>query len=193
METVMPSDFKRGMVIMLDGVPQVLEDYYTTGTAQTRHKLHVKLRQLVGGKTVEKIFAENERVPLADLEYHPVQFSYKQGTDYVFSNTVTYEEVVLSEEQLGDRHYFIKDEDEYKASFLSGKLMDIELPLQVVLEVAETAPGQKGGTMASWKPAKMVGGLELMVPLFISNGDKIRVSPQDKKYLGKDNTGGAEY
>jgi len=187
MQTVLPEEFKRGMLLLLDNTPHYLEDFHTSGTAQTRHKLHVRLRNLKTGRIFDRTFAENERVPVGELEHRLVQFSYKQGDTYAFVDTKTFEEMNLSAELAGDRRWFIKENEEYKALFLEGNLIDIVLPPQVALLVVDTAPPIRGGVDTAWKPAKLETGLEVMVPLFIANGERIRVDTQDRKYAGKSN------
>ena len=187
MQTVLPAEFKRGMLLLLDNTPHFLEGLHTSGTAQTRHKLHVRLRNLKTGHVFDRTFAENERVPIGQLEHRAVQFSYKQGDTYVFLDTKTFEELNLSAEQAGDRRWFFKENEEYKALFLEGSLIDILLPPQVSLLVADTAPPARGGADNAWKAAKLETGLELMVPPFIAKGEQIRVETQDRKYAGKSN------
>jgi elongation factor P len=186
MQTVLPSEFKRGMVLMLDGAAHVIDDFHVSGTAQTRHKLHVRLRHLKLGRFTERQFAENERVPVADLSYRAVQFSYKQGDTHAFLDAETFEQLDLSAEQVGERHWFLKENEEYRAYFLDGKLLDIALPPQVSLRIEETAPPIRGGSDSTWKPATVETGLEIMVPLFLDKGDKVRVDTATRKYAGKD-------
>lgn len=186
MQTVLPSEFKRGMVLLLDGAPQVIDDFHTSGTAQTKHKLHVRLRQLKTGRFSDRQFAENERVAVADLVYRAVTFSYHQGDSYVFLDAETFEELDLNADLIGERRWFLKENDEYRAYFLEGKLLDIALPPQVSLGIVETAPPVRGGSDATWKPATLETGLEIMVPLFLGKGDRVRVDTQTRKYAGKD-------
>ena len=93
MQTVLTSEFKRGMVLLLDGAPQLLEEFHVSGTAQTRHKLHARLRHLKTGRVTDHTFSEGERVPVADVQHRRVQFSYHDGTDYVFSDVESFEEM----------------------------------------------------------------------------------------------------
>ena len=116
-----------------------------------------------------------------------VQFSYKQGDTYTFVDTKTFDEINLPAELAGERRWFIKENEEYKALFLEGNLIDIVLPPQVALQVVETAPPSRGGLETAWKPAKLETGLELMVPLFIAQGEMIRVDTHERKYAGKSN------
>ena len=101
--------------------------------------------------------------------------------------TKTFEEVNLPAELADERRWFIKENEEYKALFLDGNLIDIVLPPQVTLLVVATAPPSRGAVDTAWKPAKLETGLELMVPLFIAKGEMIRVDTQERKYAGKSN------
>jgi elongation factor P len=187
MQTVLPAEFKRGMMLLLDNAPHYVEDFHASGTAQTKHKLHVRLRNLKTGRVVDRAFAENERVAVAQVQQRTVQFSYKQGDNYTFLDTRSFDELTLSAEQVGDRRWFLKENDEYKALFLEGSLLDIVLPPQVPLLVVDTAPPIRGGSDSAWKEAKLETGLEIMVPLFIAKGERVRVDTQERKYAGKSN------
>ncbi len=187
MQTILPSDFKRMMVLMLDGTPYVVEDLHTSGTAQTRHKLHTRLRQLKTGHIIDRVFAENERVPVAPMETRRVTYSYAQGDTHVFIDAESYEEFELGKEQLGERRSFLKENEEYKALLLDGRLLDVVFPPQVPLQVVETAPPIRGGSDSAWKEARLETGLNTMVPLFIAKGETIRIDTTTKKYVGREN------
>jgi len=189
MQTVLPSEFKRGMVLMVGGAPEVLEEFHISGTAQTKPKLHARLRHLKTGRLTEHTFSESERVPIADAQYRRVQFSCHDGENYVFSDVETFEELTLSAEQIGERRWFIKENEEYRALFIDGRLVDITLPPTVTLEVVDSAAPIRGGSDAAWKPARLDTGLEIMVPLFIAPGEKIRVDTTGRKYAGRESEG----
>ncbi|MGO9201847.1 MAG: elongation factor P [Limisphaerales bacterium] len=188
-QTVLPFEFKRMMVLMLDGAPHVIEDLHTSGTAQTRHKLHTRLRHLTTGRIIERVFAENERVPVAPMETRRVTYSYARGETRVFSDSVTFDEFEFTDEQLGERRQFLKENEEYKALLMDGRLLDIVLPPQIRLKVVDTAPPARSALNSSWKEATLETGLQIMVPLFIANGEMIRVDTAGKKYLGKEASG----
>jgi len=190
METILSSEFKRQMVLMLEGGPHVIEDLHTSGTAQTRHKLHTRLRHLTTGRISDRVFSESERVPVAPLETRRVTYSYAKGDRQVFSDLETFDEYEFSNEQLGERRWFLKGNEEYKALRLDGRLLDLVLPPQLPLKVVDTAPPTRAGADGAWKEAKLETGLQIMVPLFIANGDIIRVDIAGKEYLGKATTGG---
>ncbi|MGA2786997.1 MAG: hypothetical protein ABSF60_05670 [Verrucomicrobiota bacterium] len=187
MQTVLPSEFKRGMVLMLDGAPQLVEEFHTSGTAQTKHKIHVRLRHLKTGRLTEQTLPDGERLPIADVQHCRVQLSYADGKDFVFSDVESFEELTLSAEQIGDRRCFIKENVEYRALLFDGQLLDIVLPPNVSFKVVDTAPPTSGGSVATWKPARLDDGLEIMVPLFIATGEKIRVDTTERKYAGREN------
>ena len=188
-QTVLPFEFKRMMVLMLDGAPHVIEDLHTSGTAQTRHKLHTRLRHLTTGRIIERVFAENERVPVAPMETRRVTYSYARGETRVFSDSVTFDEFEFTDEQLGERRQFLKENEEYKALLMDGRPLDIVLPPQIRLKVVDTAPPARSALNSSWKEATLETGLQIMVPLFIANGEMIRVDTAGKKYLGKEGSG----
>ncbi len=186
MQTILPSEFKRMMVLMLEGSPHVIEDLHTSGTAQTRHRLHTRLRHLTTGRIIDRVFAENERVPVAPMETRLVTYSYAQGDTQVFIDARTFEEFELSNDRIGERRWFLKENEDYKALLLDGNLLDIVFPPQIPLKVVDTAPPSRGGSDSAWKEAKLETGLQIQVPLFIAKGETIRVDTAAKKYVGRE-------
>ncbi len=184
--TVLPSEFKRLMVLILEGTPFVIEDLHTSGTAQTRHKLHTRLRNLKSGHLIDRVFAENERVSVAPMETRRVNYSYSNGETRVFIDAESFEEYELGREQLGERHWYLKENEEYKALLLDGKLLDIVFPQHVPLKVMDTAPPLRGGSDSAWKEARLETGLNINVPLFIAKGETVRVDTLTRKYAGRE-------
>jgi elongation factor P len=173
------------MVLLLEGAPHIIEDFHISGTAQTRHKLHTRLRQLKTGHIIERVFPENERIPVAQLETRRVTYSYAKADRRVFMDAETFEELEVSDGQLGERRWLLKENEEYKALLLDGSLVDIVMPGHVPLRVVDTAPPIRGGSDSAWKEATLETGLGIMVPLFIARGDTIRVDTASKKYAGR--------
>jgi len=186
MQTVLPSEFKRMMVLMLESGPHVVEEFHVSGTAQTRHKLHTRLRHLTTGHIVERVFADNERVPAVQLQTRRITYSYSKGGLHFFLDAETFDELDISDEQLGERRWFLKENEEYKALLLDDRLLDIVLPPQIPLKVVDTAAPVRGGSDSTWKEARLETGLQIMVPLFIAKGETIRVDTAGKKYAGKE-------
>src|SRR5260370_6358899 len=139
METVLPSEFKRQMVLILDGSPHVVETRHTSGTPQTTHRLPTRLRHLTTGRLIERVFAENERVAVAPLETRRVTYSYALADSQVFSDVETFDELEFSNEQLGERRGFLKENQEYKALRLDDSLLHLVLPPQIPLKLLHTA------------------------------------------------------
>src|SRR5260221_6850295 len=184
MQTVLPSEFKRGMVLMLAGVPQAVEEFHISGTAQTKPKLHARLRHLRTGRLTDHTFSEGERVPLADVQYRRVEFSYHDPEDFVFSDVETFEELTLSTKEIGERRWFIKENQECRALFLEGRPVDIILPPTVVVEVTDTAAPIRGGSDGAWQPAILDAGLGIMGPRFIAPREQIRVYTIQRQHAG---------
>ena len=172
---------------MLDGSPEVIDDYYVSGTAQTRHKLHVKLRNLKSGRVTDRVFADSERVTVAELTTREIQFSYLKNGVFTFIDTNNYEELEMDAELVGERKWLLRENDEVKGQILDGQLIDLVFPPAISLKVVETAAPQRGGADTAWKPAKLETGLEITVPLFITPGETLRIDSATRKYLGKDN------
>ena len=116
-------------------------------------------------------------------------YSYAKADTLVFSDVQAFDEYEFSTEQLGERRWFLKENAEYKALRLDGRLLDIVLPPHLPLKVVDTAPPARGGSNAEWKEAKLETGLQIMVPLFITNGEIVRVDTAGKKYLGRESSG----
>ena len=110
-------------LLLVSGAPEVLEEFHMSGTAQTKPKLHARLRHLRTGRLTEHTFLEGERVPIADAQYRRARFSYHDGQDNVFSDAETFEELTLSAQQIGERRWFIKENGEYRALFINGRLV----------------------------------------------------------------------
>jgi len=186
MQTIMPSQLKRGMVLMVDGAPLLIEDAYHVGAAQAKPKTHARMRNLHTGRLMERTIADNEHLTTAELQARQVQFSYQQGEGFVFLDATTFDELDLTAQQVGERHWFLKENEEYKALFLDGNLLDIELPDHVAMRVAETPAAQRSAQQSTYKEAKLEGGLEIKVPLFIAPADVVRVDTRSRKYVGKE-------
>ena len=146
--------------------------------------VQVKMRRLSSGTMMEHRFSSEDTVERAALEQQDMQYMYDDGEFYYFMNTETYEQMHLTREFLGDATNFLIPNLMVEIEFYEGKPMGIELPPTVDLTVVETEPGLKGATVSNvTKPAKTETGLVVLVPPFISEGEKIRVSTSESAYL----------
>ncbi|WP_019507754.1 elongation factor P [Pleurocapsa sp. PCC 7319] len=182
------NDFRTGVTVELDGSVWRVVEFLHVKPGKGSAFVRTKLKNVQSGNTVEKTFRAGETVPQANLEKRTMQHTYKDGDEFVFMDMETYEETRLNSESLGDRMNFLKEEMEVNVIFWNDKVLEIELPTSVVLEITDTDPGVKGDTATGGtKPATVETGAQVMVPLFISIGEKIKVDTRDGSYLGREN------
>jgi len=182
------SDIKKGLKIQLDGVPfSVIEFQFVKpgkGTAFTR----TRVKNLMTGAVIDRTFRSGEKLTPADVEQHEMQFLYKEGDMFVFMDTQTYEQIQLIPELIGESHYFLTDGTMCDVLFFNGKAIGVTPPTFVVQKVARTEPGFKGDTSSNTtKPAFMEGGLEVQVPLFIEEGQSLKIDTRTGEYVERVN------
>ena len=182
------NDFRTGVTVELDGSVWRVVEFLHVKPGKGSAFVRTKLKNVETGNTVEKTFRAGETVPQANLEKRTMQYTYKDSDDLVFMDMETYEETRMNQESLGDRINFLKEEMEVNVIFWDEKVLEVELPTSVVLEITDTDPGVKGDTATGGtKPATVETGAQVMVPLFISIGEKIKVDTRDGSYLGREN------
>jgi elongation factor P len=181
------NDFRSGVTIELDGSVWRVVEFLHVKPGKGSAFVRTKLKNVQTGSVVERTFRAGETVPQATIEKRAMQHTYKEADQYVFMDMETFEEARLNPEQLGDRTKFIKEEMEVNILFWNGNVIDVELPTSIILEVTETDPGVKGDTATGGtKPAIVETGAQIMVPLFISIGERIKVDTRDGSYLGRE-------
>ena len=182
------NDFRTGVSIELDGSVWRVVEFLHVKPGKGSAFVRTKLKNVQTGNVVERTFRAGETVPQANIEKRTMQHTYKDGEDYVFMDMETYEETRLSPNQMGDRVKYIKEEMEVNVIFWNEQVLEVDLPTSVILEVTDTDPGVKGDTATGGtKPAIVETGAQVMVPLFISIGEKIKVDTRDGSYLGREN------
>jgi len=177
-------DMKRGATIELDGrVWQVLEFEHIKmgrGSAQMR----MKMRDVRRGDIVEKTFQAGEKWPRVRVERVAMQFSYADGDIMYFMNTETYDQVPLNASIIGDAKNYLPENGNVDVLFIGDESIGVELPSSVVMTIAKCEPGVKGDTATgATKPATMETGLVVNVPLFINEGEKIKVNTETGAYI----------
>ena len=181
------NDFRTGTSIELDGSVWRVIEFLHVKPGKGSAFVRTKLKNAQTGSTVEKTFRAGETVPQAVLEKNTMQHTYKEGDQYVFMDMETYEESRLNEEQIGDRVKYLKEEMEVTVLMWNDKVLEVELPNSVSLEVTQTDPGVKGDTATGGtKPATVETGAQVMVPLFISQGEIIKIDTRNDTYLGRE-------
>jgi elongation factor P len=181
------NDFRPGVSIVLDGSVWRVIEFLHVKPGKGAAFVRTKLKNAQTGGVVERTFRAGETVPQANLEKSTMQHTYKEGDDYIFMDMETYEEGRLTVAQIGDRVKYLKEGMEVNVVRWNEQVMDVELPNSVVLEIIETDPGVKGDTATGGsKPAKLETGATVMVPLFIAQGERIRIDTRDDKYMGRE-------
>ncbi len=146
--------------------------------------LRVKMRNVRTGSSVERTFKSGERFQDLSLSRQPRQYLYKEGDMYVFMNNETFDQMNVPAEKLGESAKFLIDNMEVQALYLEEEFLGIELPTSVTLKVSSTVPGVKGDSVSNMvKPATLENGIEINVPLFIKEGESIRVDTRTSEYL----------
>ena len=181
---VSAGDFRNGVTFEMDGdVYQIIEFQHVKpgkGAAFVR----TKIRNVIAGSVVERTFNPTEKFPTAYIERKEMEYSYNDGDLYYFMDPESYELIPINKSDLSDNFKFVKENMLCKVASYKGKVFGVEPPTFVVLEVTKTEPGIKGNTATNTlKPATVETGAEIRVPLFINEGDKIRVDTRTCEYM----------
>ena len=181
------NDFRPGVTIVLDGSVWRVVEFLHVKPGKGSAFVRTKLKNVQSGSVVERTFRAGETVPQANLEKSTMQHTYKDVDEFVFMDMDTYEESRLNRNQIGDRVKYLKDGMEVNVIRWGEQVLEVELPNSVVLEVVQTDPGVRGDTATGGtKPATVETGATVMVPLFISTGERIRVDTRNDTYQGRE-------
>ena len=179
-------DFRNGVTLEIDGnVVQILEFQHVKpgkGAAFVR----TKLKNVINGGVVEKTFRPTEKFPQARIDRVDMQYLYADGDLFNFMNMETYDQMAVDKDTVGDSLKFVKENETVKVCSYNGSVFAIEPPLFVELEITETEPGFKGDTaQGATKPATVETGAQVNVPLFVNQGDKIKIDTRTCEYLSR--------
>ncbi len=181
------NDFRPGVTIVLDGSVWRVVEFLHVKPGKGSAFVRTKLKNAQNGSVVERTFRAGETVPQANLEKSTMQHTYKDADEYVFMDMETYEESRLRANQIGDRVKYLKDGMEVNVVRWDDQVIEVELPNSVVLEVTQTDPGVKGDTATGGtKPATLETGAMVMVPLFITTGERIKIDTRNDTYQGRE-------
>ncbi|MEI8333781.1 MAG: elongation factor P [Chloroflexota bacterium] len=177
-------ELRKGVVIELDGDLWQILDYHHIKMGRGSAQVRIKLRNVKKGSTVERSFQAGERWPRASMERRPAQFLYRDGDEFHFMDSDTYDQFILSAEQLDDAVNYLKDSQIIDRVSYQGETIGVELPVNVELTVRETEPGYAGDTASgARKGATLETGLVVSVPLFIVEGDVLRIDTRTGEYV----------
>ena len=179
------ADFRNGMTLSVDGTLFTILWFQHHKPGKGNTVVRSKLRNVLTGAVLEKTFRAGERIDEVRLEHRKIQYSYNDGHLYYFMDQQTFDTTPLSEEVIGDDQLkYLKENMECEGLVHNDKVISVELPYFVELQVVETDPGVRGDTaQGGTKPAKLETGAVVQVPLFLNEGDVVRVDRREDKYL----------
>ena len=178
------TDFRKGLRIKFEGELYYIIDFQHARTAQRRAFVRTKLKNIKTGAVLERTFSAGETFEEPDFQEKWMQYLYFSGAEFNFMDSKTYEQIVLNEEQLGDYRWYLKENEVYQILFFEGKPVSLDIPTSVILQVTTTEPAIKGDSVTNiTKNATLETGLVVKVPMFIKEGDKIKVDTRTGEYL----------
>ncbi len=182
------SDLRKGLKIEIDGQPWVITDFEFCKPGKGTALYRCKMKNMITGGGSEKTYRPSDKIEKPDLEEKEMYYSYADGEFFVFSDAETYEEVHVHKEKLGDLAYFLLEDSLCKLLFFNGEPIDFELPNFIEKEIIETEPGVRGDTATNvTKPAQLDNGYEVQVPIFINQGDVIKIDTRTGSYVERVN------
>src|SRR3954452_2126702 len=180
------NDLKNGMVLNIDSQLWAVGEFQHVKPGKGPAFVRTKLRNVESGKNVDKTFNAGTKVETANVDKRTMQYLYNDGTSYVFMDTGTYDQLEITPEIVGDAKNFLLENQEAIVATNDGRVLFVELPASVELEITFTEPGLAGDSATGrTKPATLETGHEIQVPLFINQGEKVKVDTRDSSYLGR--------
>ncbi|HEY8718754.1 elongation factor P [Pengzhenrongella sp.] len=182
------NDLKNGTVLKIDGQLWTVIDFQHVKPGKGGAFVRTKLKSVLSGKVVDKTFNSGLRIETANVDKRDMQYLYKDGTDFIFMDTGTFDQLLVSETTVGDATRFLLENQTALVATHDGSPLYVELPPSVILEVTYTEPGLQGDrSTGGTKPATLETGYEIQVPLFIETGTRVKVDTRDSGYLGRVN------
>ena len=179
-------DFRKGVVFEMDGKPMLVVDFQHVKPGKGAAFVRTKYKNVMTGAIREESFNPSAKFENGTVERRNAEYSYNDGDLYYFMDNDTYEQIALGSELIGDALKFVKENEIVKICSYNGKVFSVEPPLFVELEITNTEPGFKGDTaQGATKPATVETGATVYVPLFVDNGDKIKIDTRTGEYLSR--------
>ena len=177
-------DFRNGITLEIDNAVYQVIEFQHVKPGKGAAFVRTKLKDIKNGGVIEKTFRPTEKYPQAHIERTDMQYLYNDGDFYNFMNVETFDQIGMTQEQVGDTLKFVKENEMVKMLSHQGQVFSIEPPLFVELEITETEPGFKGDTaQGATKPAVVETGATVYVPLFVNQGDKIQIDTRTGEYM----------
>lgn len=180
------NDLKNGMVLNIDGQLWSVVEFQHVKPGKGPAFVRTKLRNVESGKNVDKTFNAGTKVETATVDRRTMQYLYNDGSSFVFMDVQSYDQLEIAPEVVGDAANFLLENQEAIVATNEGRVLFIEMPASVELEITFTEPGLAGDSATGrTKPATLETGHEIQVPLFINQGEKVKVDTRDSSYLGR--------
>jgi elongation factor P len=188
METTDTSQFRNGLKLELDGNPFTIVYFQHVKPGKGGAFVRTKIKNLLNGRTIERTFRSGEKVELADIEEKHMQYLYNDGANLVFMDQTSYEQTPIAPDVIGDQIDFMLENMEVDVLFWKGNPVNVQLPNYIEVKVTQSDPGIKGDTSSgATKPATLESGATINVPLFIKEGDVLRVDTRTGEYAERVN------
>jgi elongation factor P len=182
------NDIKNGSVLNLDGQLWTVTKFQHVKPGKGPAFVRTTIKNVLSGKIVDKTFNAGMKMEFETVDNRTLQYSYEDGENYVFMDMTTYDQIMVPQALVGDKAKFMLDGTECIVSFHDGTPLSVELPGNVVLTITHTEPGLQGNrSNAGTKPATVETGAEIQVPLFINEGDRVKINTEDGSYTGREN------
>ena len=180
------NDLKNGLVMVIDGQLWQVVEFQHVKPGKGPAFVRTKIKNVLSGKTVYKTFNAGLKIETATVDRRDMTYLYQDGTDYVFMDQSTYEQINVPAETVGDARNFMVENQDVIVSQHDGTVLFVELPATVVLTITHTEPGLQGDrSSAGTKPATLETGYEIQVPLFMEEGTRVKVDTRDGSYSGR--------
>ena len=178
------SDFRKGLKIEIDGKPFDIIDFQHVKPGKGGAFVRTKLKNMLNGRVIDQTFRSGEKVGQPDMQEREMQYLYKDDTNYCLMDNETYEQIFLTEDQMGDSRQFLIENTNVKVLLFNNDPIGIDLPIFVELKVTDTEPGVKGDTASKvTKPATLETGAVIAVPIFLEKGDRVKVDTRTGAYV----------
>lgn len=179
------SDLRKGLKIEIDGQPWVITDFNFLKPGKGQSVYNCKMKNLITGSTMQRSYRSNDKMNKCSLSEKKMVYSYADGDDYIFMDD-DYEQITLSKELLGDSRFYLKEDVAVDVLFHDDRAIDITFPNFIEREIVETEPGARGNTATNvLKPATVEGGHQIQVPIFVNQGDIVKVDTRTGEYADR--------
>ncbi len=180
------NDLKNGMVMVIDGQLWQVVEFQHVKPGKGPAFVRSKIKNILSGKTVDRTFNAGVKIETATVDRRDMTYLYQDGTDYVFMDASTYEQINVSADIVGEAQNFMVENQDVIISLHDDTVLFVELPATVTLTIAHTEPGLQGDrSSAGTKPATLETGYEIQVPLFLEEGTRVKVDTRDGSYSGR--------